>query len=175
MTFINNPLACCLSWVLGGSCHQCDVEEDELWTQSTGLPSPKMGAWIRAKALHYYNYSSHIQLFFFKTWCSVYTFLFLHALKIEQALESEVQNIVLPLIAYLLGLRGPKAWGLLLRTQNWEQNWIFLWSEEGNHNTFPEISVLPSEISLDNLAETFMQRCSLIKMFPPHPTGVLTP
>lgn len=35
-----------------------------MWRKmSCGLPSPKMGAWIRAKALHYYNYNSRIQLF----------------------------------------------------------------------------------------------------------------
>ena len=33
--FINHALACCPSWVLGGSRHESDMEEDELWTQST--------------------------------------------------------------------------------------------------------------------------------------------
>ena len=46
-----------------------------MWRKmSCGLPSPKMGTWIRAKALHYYN--SRIQLFFLNLMFCLYFSVF---------------------------------------------------------------------------------------------------
>lgn len=56
--FINHSLACCPSWVLGGSRHECDVEEDELWTSK-----PKDGDLDKSKKL--YTNTILVSSFFF--------------------------------------------------------------------------------------------------------------